>query len=126
MGAVSDFYSRYAKQSWKNVITIGDDIVEHHAMHRVVSIRPVYREGEKCLMKNIKFVGRPSQDMVACQLTFLRSWLERIVKASSDVIIDFSCAQKHLDEWMNTFGPCESSPLPSPKPAPVDTDVIVW
>merc|ERR1719359_2768345 len=59
--AVTDFYSRYPNQSWKNIISIGDAFFEHDAIRQVCNERP-YREMEakKCRTKTIKLLEGPS------------------------------------------------------------------
>merc|ERR1719265_1477706 len=57
---ISGFYSRYAHQSWKNVITIGDSIFERDAVRRVVLNRPSAKK--KCRTKTAKLLDEPEID----------------------------------------------------------------
>merc|ERR1719150_1778035 len=54
--AVTEFYSRYPGQSWKNIISIGDALYEHTAIRQVVGERPME---EKCRTKTVKLLDSP-------------------------------------------------------------------
>lgn len=73
---VKRFYSRYWRQSWKNVIVIGDASYEHEALAVVASLAPEYG---RCRAKSIRFVPQPSIEVLARELQMLRENLHDIV-----------------------------------------------
>merc|ERR1712050_151124 len=53
---INGFYSRYAHQSWKNVISVGDSIFERDALRRVVLL---HQSKKKCRTKTLKLFDDP-------------------------------------------------------------------
>ncbi|CAK0891492.1 unnamed protein product [Prorocentrum cordatum] len=87
--AIDKFYSRYAGQSWKNVISIGDAPHEREALHRVVRWSP-FPKSSKCRSKSVKFVLRPSIENLAKEQQMLLDSIEEIVKFDDDLDLHFS------------------------------------
>jgi len=104
--AVSDFYSVYDGQSWKNVVSIGDAFYEHEAIRRVTRDRPVQK---KCRTKTIKMIDSPSISGMVVQLTILTSWLANIVREDNDVEIDLSADAASVNRWINKFSDATES-----------------
>merc|ERR1712050_16295 len=86
-GAVSNFYSRYASQSWKNVISIGDALYEHKAIRQVTCERSSQK---KCRTKTLKLMEAPSISGLTMQLSIVESWLAKLVQEDDDADIDFT------------------------------------
>lgn len=103
--AVTNFYSRYPNQSWKNVISIGDAFFEHDAIRQVTRDRP-YRENEakKCFTKTVKLLEGPSTSGLITQLSIILSWLTKIVQLDADVDIDLAADEKTIQSWAAQFG----------------------
>mmetsp|Transcript_90070 Transcript_90070/g.232472 ORF Transcript_90070/g.232472 Transcript_90070/m.232472 type:complete len:323 (+) Transcript_90070:158-1126(+) len=86
---IDKFYSRYAQQSWKNIISIGDAPHEREALARAVRWAPESR-GKKCRSKSVKFVLRPSVDQLTREIQMLRESLKEIVWHDDDLDLHFS------------------------------------
>lgn len=86
---VDRFYSRYPRQSWKNIISVGDAPYEREALARVVSWAP-HSGGKKCRSKSVKFVIRPSVEQLKLQLQMLSKSLAEIVSYDDDLDLHFS------------------------------------
>lgn len=87
--AIDKFYSRYAGQSWKNVISIGDAPHEREALHRVVRWSP-FPKSSKCRSKSVKFVLRPSIENLGKEQQMLLESIEEIVNFDDDLDLHFS------------------------------------
>merc|ERR1719353_1425048 len=84
--AVTDFYSRYPNQSWKNIISIGDAFFEHDAIRQVSRERPQKDDAaKKCRTKTVKLLDGPTISGMIMQLSLVRSWLMKIVEMDEDV-----------------------------------------
>lgn len=104
--AVSDFYSRYEGQSWKNLVSIGDALYEHDAIRQVARERP---DGglpvpKKCRTKTVKLIEGPSLMGMTVQLNIIESWLAKIVQADHDVDIDLSADEATVNKWVKQYG----------------------
>ncbi|CAD7951901.1 unnamed protein product [Amoebophrya sp. A25] len=89
---IEAFYSRYPNQRWKNVLAMGDGRADREALHRVTE----EKLSEGCRQKNVKFLVRPSLDVLKKQLLLLTDVLESIVIA--DDHIDIRICEDHLLE----------------------------
>jgi hypothetical protein len=98
--AVSEFYSRYPAQSWKNILSIGDALFEHNAIRQVVGSRPM---GKRCRTKTIKLLEGPTIAGMVVQLALVDSWLARIVQSDDDVDIDLSADERTVSAWSAQF-----------------------
>mmetsp|Transcript_26774 Transcript_26774/g.58215 ORF Transcript_26774/g.58215 Transcript_26774/m.58215 type:complete len:311 (+) Transcript_26774:456-1388(+) len=87
--AVAQFYSRYAHQSWKNIISIGDAPHEREALSRVVRGAPIAR-GKRCRSKSVKFILRPSIPQLKREIQLLCSSLREIVWHDDDLDLHFA------------------------------------
>merc|ERR1712216_903728 len=106
--AVSEFYSRYEGQSWKNIISIGDALYEHDSIRQVTRDRPSTRNlpvPKKCRTKTVKLIEGPTVNGLAVQLNIVESWLAKIVKADDDIDIDLSADDESVNTWVKQFGP---------------------
>lgn len=99
--AVSEFYSRYPRQSWKNIVSIGDAFFEHAAIRQVVGERPTQK---RCRTKTIKLLEGPTIAGMVVQLSIVESWLDKIVQMDNDVDIDLSANEDAMDSWVSLFG----------------------
>lgn len=85
---IDRFYSRYANQSWKNIICIGDAPYEHEALRRVVD-DGLGVQSTHCRTKSVKFLTKPTVDDVGYQLRKLTTFFENVVYHDGDLDIDF-------------------------------------
>lgn len=109
--AVSDFYSKYERQSWKNLISIGDAHYEHEAIRQVARERPggVLPEiSKKCRTKTVKFIESPTISGIVLQLSLLENWLAKVILTDGDIAIDMAGAEADIKHWMDAFGNAES------------------
>lgn len=85
---ISSFYSRYSRQSWKNVISIGDSIFERDAVRRVVLDRPCSQK--KCRTKTAKLLDEPTIRELIIQVRMIYESLSMMVQYddSLDIEID--------------------------------------
>lgn len=103
--AVTEFYSRYEGQSWKNVVSVGDALFEHNAIRQVVADRMAEEQtSKKCRTKTIKLLEGPTIAGLVVQLSILESWLPKIVSADKDVDIDLSAEEDKINQWVEEFG----------------------
>jgi hypothetical protein len=103
--AVTDFYSRYPNQSWKNIISIGDAFFEHDAIRQVSRERPQKDDAaKKCRTKTVKLLDGPTISGMIMQLSLVRSWLMKIVEMDEDVNINLAADEETINAWMNQFG----------------------
>jgi len=82
------FYSRYWRQSWKNVIVIGDACYEHEALARVASLAP-QGPSKRCRAKSIRFASQPSAELLARELQMLRESFDDIVHYDDNLELGF-------------------------------------
>eukprot|EP00439_Symbiodinium_sp_Y106_P067952 s1993_g11.t1 len=101
---ISGFYSRYAHQSWKNIISIGDSIFERDAVRRVVINRPT--ANRKCRTKTAKLLDEPEIDELVAQVRVIHDALGLMVQYDGnldieideeDLKLDLSLAEKIMD-----------------------------
>jgi hypothetical protein len=99
--AVTDFYSRYPNQSWKNMVSIGDALFEHDAIKQVAAERPMFKP---CRTKTLKLLEGPTVPGLVVQLSIVEKWLAKIVKLDGDIDIDLSADQETVNGWCTMFG----------------------
>jgi len=101
---ITGFYSRYAQQSWKNVISIGDSIFERDAVRRVVVNRPSAKK--KCRTKTAKLLDEPEIEELVAQVRVIHDALGLMVQYDGnldieideeDLKLDLSLAEKIMD-----------------------------
>jgi len=85
---IGKFYSRYLHQSWKNIVSIGDQLCEHNACRIVTLARPSQKR--KCRTKTIKLVEEPAIDNLTAQLQVLNQWINGIVGYDGELNVDLS------------------------------------
>lgn len=85
---VSKFYSQYVRQSWKNIISIGDQICEHNAC-RIVSENRPYAHKE-CRIKTVKLLEEPSIEDLVSELQVVTQWLTGLVKHDGSLDLDLN------------------------------------
>mmetsp|Transcript_90769 Transcript_90769/g.290935 ORF Transcript_90769/g.290935 Transcript_90769/m.290935 type:complete len:338 (-) Transcript_90769:191-1204(-) len=102
--AVSEFYSRYPGQSWKNIISIGDAYFEHDAIRQVVGNNS---QEKPCRTKTIKLLEGPTTAGMVVQLSIIKSWLQQIVQTNKDINIDLM-DEESVNEGSAAFGAPEA------------------
>jgi hypothetical protein len=85
---ISQFYSRYWRQSWKNVIVIGDACYEHEALAQVAKLAP-QGSSKRCRAKSVKFALHPSVELLTRELHMLRESFEDIVHHDGNLEFSF-------------------------------------
>mmetsp|Transcript_57339 Transcript_57339/g.125579 ORF Transcript_57339/g.125579 Transcript_57339/m.125579 type:complete len:313 (+) Transcript_57339:352-1290(+) len=98
--AVSQFYSRYPGQSWKNIVSIGDAYFEHDAIRQVVGNKD---QAKKCRTKTIKLLEGPTTAGMVVQLSILKGWLQQIVQTDTDIDIDLM-DEENVSKWVDLYG----------------------
>mmetsp|Transcript_79439 Transcript_79439/g.171667 ORF Transcript_79439/g.171667 Transcript_79439/m.171667 type:complete len:349 (-) Transcript_79439:395-1441(-) len=83
---IDGFYSRYAHQSWKNVISIGDSIFERDAVRRVVLTRPNTKK--KCRTKTLKLFDDPDVDELIAQVRVVKDVISMMVQYDGHLDIE--------------------------------------
>merc|ERR1740121_2596623 len=83
---ISGFYSRYAKQSWKNILSIGDSIFERDAVRNVVLQRPT--PGRKCRTKTLKLFDNPGIEELIEQVRLVHEGLHAMVQHDGELNIE--------------------------------------
>lgn len=104
--AVTQFYSQYPGQSWKNIVSIGDAYFEHHAIRQVVGEKG---QNKPVRTKTIKMLEGPTIAGMVVQLAIIHSWLPQIIRADSDVDIDLSADEETVNKWVQLYGDLNSS-----------------
>lgn len=103
--AVGEFYSQYADQSWKNMVSIGDGFFEHDAIEEVRTFRP-HQEPDspksRCRVKRIKLMDEPTVEGLTVQVSLLRCWLLDIVSADGDIDMDLN-SEDSIEKWNTEF-----------------------
>jgi len=100
--AVTEFYSQYPNQSWKNIVSIGDALFEHNAVRQVVEER-MQSTHKKCRTKTVKLLDGPTASGLMIQVSIVCNWLRKIVEADYDVSIDFSADEATVNAWVAEF-----------------------
>jgi len=85
---IGKFYSRYLHQSWKNIVSIGDQLCEHNACRIVTMARPSPKK--KCRAKTVKLVEEPTIENVTAELQVISQWLTGIVYYDGELNVDLS------------------------------------
>eukprot|EP00929_Paragymnodinium_shiwhaense_P108471 TRINITY_DN7478_c0_g1_i1.p1 TRINITY_DN7478_c0_g1~~TRINITY_DN7478_c0_g1_i1.p1 ORF type:complete len:346 (+),score=87.38 TRINITY_DN7478_c0_g1_i1:79-1116(+) len=105
--AVGEFYSRYANQSWKNLVSVGDALYEHEAIRQVAEERPgglIGGPAKKCRTKTIKLIESPTVSGLALELSLVENWLAKVVLYDGDVDMDLAANESQLNKWIEQFG----------------------
>ena len=84
---ISRFYSQYLHQSWKNIISIGDQVCEHNACRIVALARP---SKKRCRTKTVKLVEEPSIENLIAENQVILQWLTGLVQFDGDLNVDLS------------------------------------
>jgi len=92
---IDGFYSQYAHQSWKNVISVGDAIFERDAARRVVLNRP--NKQKKCRTKTLKMLDDPEADELISQVKVVQDVLGLMVQYDGDLDIEIDEEDLKLD-----------------------------
>jgi len=89
-GELSKFYSRYDYQSWKNVISIGDQACERDAVRMAKKNRPDGVKKKRSRVKTLKLLEEPSIEDLTAQLQVVQQWLQGIVMYDGDIDVDLA------------------------------------
>jgi len=100
---ISNFYSKYQHQSWKNVISIGDSIFERDALRKVVLQRP--GQNKKCRTKTLKLFDDPDVEELIQQVGIVQEVLGMMVQHDEELDIeideeDLQAASTSLNQKM--------------------------
>lgn len=93
---ISGFYSRYAHQSWKNVISIGDSIFERDAVRRVI-LHNSSGTSKKCRTKTAKLLDDPAIDELVAQVRIIHDALALMVQYDGNLDIEIDEDDLHMD-----------------------------
>ena len=85
---ISQFYSQYLHQSWKNIISIGDQACEHNACRIVALARPSTKKS--CRTKTVKLIEEPSIENLIAENQVILQWLRGLVHYDGELNIDLS------------------------------------
>jgi hypothetical protein len=85
---ISKFYSQYLHQSWKNIVSIGDQICEHNALRIVALARPTGKK--KCRTKTVKLIEEPSIENLIAENQVIIQWLGGLVQYDGELTVDLS------------------------------------
>ena len=85
---ISRFYSQYLHQSWKNIVSIGDQICEANACRIVAMARPT--EKKKCRTKTVKLIEEPSVENLVAENQVIIQWLSGLVQFDGELAVDLS------------------------------------
>lgn len=91
---ITGFYSRYAQQSWKNIISIGDSIFERDAVRRVIQRRPM---SKKCHTKTTKLLDEPDINELVAQVKIIHDALGLMVQYDGNLDIEIDEEDLKLD-----------------------------
>ena len=99
------FYSQYEKQSWKNVLSIGDSFFEVQALRDLVSDHRKAESEKRCRAKTVKLAEAPDMDQVQAQLSVLLSWMRPLVSLDDDADIDLDGPIDGVMNWQKKLVP---------------------
>mmetsp|Transcript_58084 Transcript_58084/g.101663 ORF Transcript_58084/g.101663 Transcript_58084/m.101663 type:complete len:331 (+) Transcript_58084:40-1032(+) len=83
---LKEFYSRYANQSWKNVVSVGDSIYERDALRHVTSGRPT--KTRRCRTKTTKMLDEPTIEELIKQIKVVHDGISAIVQYDGNLDIE--------------------------------------
>lgn len=83
---LAKFYSKYSKQSWKNLISIGDQICEHNAIRYAAENRPT--PDRECRTKTLKLLEAPTIDCLSNEVNMMYKYLKGLVLYNGDISLD--------------------------------------
>jgi len=92
---ITGFYSRYAHQSWKNVISIGDSVFERDAVRRVVLNRP--NSKRTCRTKTTKLLDDPDITELISEVRVVHDALGSMVQYDGNLNIELDEEDLKLD-----------------------------
>lgn len=92
--AVTEFYTQYKDQTWKNIISFGDATYEHDALHDVAFQRepPPFKD-ETIRLKTVHWKGRASVENLTGRLRLFCGGLLPLVRHSK--ALDLNLVNKH-------------------------------
>lgn len=108
------FYSRYPKQSWKNVVSIGDMPYEHNAMRSLCEGRAsdARRATERLRSKALLLPTGPTMSEITLRLQITRLLLPAYVRLDGDLDLDLREVQHPLQEIANALEIPQLAALP--------------
>jgi len=92
---INGFYSRYAHQSWKNIISIGDATFERDALRHVVLHRP--NSKKKCRSKTLKLFDDPEIEELTEQVRVVHDVLDMMVQYDGEFDIEIDEEDLRVD-----------------------------
>jgi len=112
---ITKFYTKYERQSWKNVISIGDQHCEHNAAKLASANRPSQRKA--CRVKTLKLLEEPPIEDLIAELQVIHQWLPGLVHFDGDLDADLSHDDDVIFDLHNRLTALAS---PSPKASAAD------
>eukprot|EP00929_Paragymnodinium_shiwhaense_P068964 TRINITY_DN34793_c0_g1_i1.p1 TRINITY_DN34793_c0_g1~~TRINITY_DN34793_c0_g1_i1.p1 ORF type:complete len:646 (-),score=121.07 TRINITY_DN34793_c0_g1_i1:161-2098(-) len=94
--AATEFYSRYPKQTWKNILSLGDMKYEHDAVQELALLRAGIPR-ERLRTKAIMLPRGASLSELTLRLQFSRLMLPAYVQFEGDIDLDLRAAHDPLD-----------------------------
>lgn len=102
---VKAFYSQYARQTWKNILSLGDMHYEHDAIQEVTFIRRApSNKSEHVRTKAIVLPTEPTLSEITLRLRFSKRMLPAYVAFDGDLDLDLRAARDPLLEIAKALG----------------------
>jgi len=92
-GCLEKFYGARPNRGWKNVVSIGDSLIEHAALIEVVfcQLQADRRSPEQlCRCKTVKLLEGPDVKQLTDELQLLLDWIKPIALYDGDMNFDLS------------------------------------
>lgn len=99
-------YSEYERQSWKNIVCIGDSPIEHQAVRMVISQRPLKKR--RCYTKTTKLLHEPTIEELISQIRIIQGTLPMMVAHDGQLDIEIGEDDLQGDLLHGSMGSDES------------------
>jgi len=127
---VDDFYSRYAGQTWKNILSLGDMWYEYYACQQLGRDHRAAYPSEGLWTKAILVPTQPTLSELTLRLNIIREMLRAFVQHNGSVDLDLSNTGHPMKLVADTLGIPELTQAPVPLhtwglgPAPDDCTMM--
>jgi len=92
----------YGKREWKNVISIGDSIVERDAITEVLWSHGAHLANPPCC-KTVKLMEEPSVEQLGAELTLLGMWLRSMASFNGDFDVNMDDSEESMVRMHERF-----------------------
>jgi len=117
---VTEFYSKYSGQTWKNILSFGDMPYEYHAVQDVTFRRkPPRAKREKIRTKSFLLPSNPTASAIALRLRFHEAVLPFYVQYDGDISLDLTRESDPLEAIGKALDLPELSPFSAFSPLPL-------